>query len=121
MTAKDSYVRSHRAMTAMTSRAVVNVELPEQQPLTEAWISHACSRPTEPQAEIVAADQNRRHPYGGERPIHSGYCVVSTCACRCHQGKYSEIVWLPEVSVQVRLWMPGRAPQYFRIVTHQGG
>jgi len=31
--------------------------------------------------------------------------------------KYSEIMWLPEVSSQVRPWMPGRAPQYFRIVT----
>jgi GNAT superfamily N-acetyltransferase len=31
--------------------------------------------------------------------------------------KYSEMAWLPEVSSQVRPWMPGRPPQYFRIVT----
>lgn len=31
--------------------------------------------------------------------------------------KYSEIVWLLKVSVQVRPWMSGRAPQDFRIVT----
>ena len=50
------------------------------------FVSHACSAPKEPQAEIELALLNRRHPYNGQRPQNSGYCVVLDCACKCHKG-----------------------------------
>lgn len=49
------------------------------------FVSHACSSPKEPQAEIAPGDQGRRHPYNGRRPMYSGYCVVLDCACKCHK------------------------------------
>lgn len=55
-------------------------------PLREVkFISHACSSPKEPQAEVAACDRDRRHPYNGKRPQNSGYCVVLDCACKCHR------------------------------------
>jgi hypothetical protein len=54
-------------------------------PADENWVSYACSHPTEQQSAGV--QRSRRHPYPGERPEASGWCVVpSRCTCRCHRG-----------------------------------
>jgi hypothetical protein len=49
-----------------------------------SFVSFACTHPSEPQAEILPADRARRHPYEGNRPQWSGYCVIGKCACECH-------------------------------------
>jgi hypothetical protein len=46
--------------------------------------SLACREPTARQAEILPCDQGRRHPYEGNRPKWSGYCVTP-CSCWCHR------------------------------------
>lgn len=53
----------------------------EERPLR---ISFGCSYPTAGTAEILKRDQARRHPYEGNRPKWSGYCVDKQCECHCH-------------------------------------
>jgi hypothetical protein len=53
----------------------------------EPVISSGCSDPTTQQAELLPRDQWRRHPYSGQRPRWSGYCVLNGCACECHTNE----------------------------------
>lgn len=69
-------------------RDLLLVERAVSRPIKEVkFVSHACSSPKEPQAEVAACDRDRRHPYNGKRPQNSGYCVVLDCACKCHRSK----------------------------------
>jgi hypothetical protein len=52
------------------------------------FVSAGCENPTTPQAEISPWNRSaRRHPYSGERPQWSGYCVTDDCACECHYNE----------------------------------
>jgi hypothetical protein len=54
---------------------------------SKPWVSFGCQHPTEQQAPILPVHQRRRHPYSGKRSDWSGYCVIDTCACECHQNE----------------------------------
>lgn len=60
------------------------------------WISFACQRPTELQAAVSPEWHDRRHPYNGRRPEHSGYCTNLNCTCNCHRDEYLGEFPLPE-------------------------
>jgi len=51
------------------------------------YVSFGCENPTAQQAEIFPWNRSaRRHPYSGQRPQWSGYCVTA-CACDCHNNE----------------------------------
>jgi hypothetical protein len=52
----------------------------------ELRLGYGCQHPAERQAEPVERDKQRRHPYTGNRPEWSGYCVYKDCECSCHGG-----------------------------------
>jgi hypothetical protein len=52
----------------------------------ELRVSFGCENPRAQQAEITPRYQGRRHPYAGDRPQWSGYCVYMDCECSCHGG-----------------------------------
>lgn len=56
----------------------------------EPFISMACREPAAQQAELVR-DDYPRHPYLGQRPHWSGYCVIPSCACECHQAQAPDL------------------------------
>jgi hypothetical protein len=53
---------------------------------SEPMVSHACEYPRDQQAPISPSYQGRRHPYEGDRPQWSGFCVADQCACDCHRN-----------------------------------
>lgn len=59
----------------------------------KAFTSSACLHPAQQQATISPEQRGRRHPYDGDRPEFSGYCVSDKCACPCH---YDDA--LPEIA-----------------------
>ncbi len=63
----------------------------------KAYISFGCQYPNQQQAPISSAHQERRHPYEGDRPEHSGYCVISKCACACHRNDLRDEIKIEEV------------------------
>lgn len=62
----------------------------------EPRISSGCAYPTETQAACITTTA-RRHPYEGERPRNSGWCVDSNCACDCHANEPISIDDLEEL------------------------
>ena len=87
--ASDPLIRATLRNIAAGRQALCDLPLVERavsRPIRRSkFVSHACSAPKEPQAEIESALLNRRHPYNGQRPQYSGYCVVLDCACKCHR------------------------------------
>lgn len=60
-------------------------------PPNEPFVSHACEFPADQQAVLIPGSMKRRHPWIGHRPEYSGYCVIDTCACECHQAQPGEL------------------------------